>query len=408
MHLHACMLLGFRYGRAMRVVPQIEIASYITHFGHQVTWIIPSEESDEFQERLYQNIRLFVIPCRFKNGVMHPLSKALYAIRIVRFVLQNAKAENYSLIFVRDGTFNGLLALYLKRRHQIPLVFEMSNPIEQRALIHRTYSRFPHLRAVTGIIDRHLTMHILRNADLVLPTTKWMADDFSAKGIAREKMLPYPNGVDLERFSGGAGERIRAEHRLGGEAIFVYVGTMDRERDLTILIRSFALLKKQVATATLLMVGDGTERERLEECARDLGVDGGIVFTGRVRPEEIPDYIDAAQIGVSVIPPLDVYKLSSPIKMLEYMAMGRPVVANEEIPEQKEAVDASCGGVLVKYDPESIAAGMLALCEDPVRAGEMGERGREWIVKNRSYEAMARRLEERYLDLKKGSAAFPD
>jgi glycosyltransferase involved in cell wall biosynthesis len=183
---------------------------------------------------------------------------------------------------------------------------------------------------------------------------------------------------------------------------------MDRERDLTILIRSFALLKKQVATATLLMVGDGTERERLEECARDLGVDGGILFTGRVRPEEIPDYIDAAQIGVSVIPPLDVYKLSSPIKMLEYMAMGRPVVANEEIPEQKEAVDASCGGVLVKYDPESIAAGMLALCEDPVRAGEMGERGREWIVKNRSYEAMARRLEERYLDLKKGSVAFPD
>ncbi len=408
MHLHACMLLGFRYGRDMRVVPQIEIASYITHFGHQVTWILPSEDNDEFQERPYQKIRLFVIPCRFKTGVMYPLSKALYAIRIVRFVLQNARTENYSLIFVRDGTFNGLLALYIKWRHHIPLVFEMSNPIEQRALIHRTYSRFPHLRAVTGILDRHLTMHILRNADLVLPTTTWMAEDFAAKGIAGEKMLPYPNGVDLERFSRGAGERIRAEHCLDGQAVFVYVGTMDQERDLTILIRSFARVKKQIASARLLMVGDGTDRGRLEECARDLGVDGGIVFTGRVRPEEIPDYIDAAQIGVSVIPPLDVYKLSSPIKMLEYMAMGRPVVANEEIPEQKEAVDASCGGVLVKYDPESIAAGMLALCEDPVRAGEMGERGREWIVKNRSYEAMARRLEERYLDLKKGSAASPD
>jgi len=398
--MHVCMLLGLRYSSIMRVVPQIEIASYITHFGHQVTWILPSEESDEFQECHYRDIRLFVIPCRFKTGVLQPLSRALYALRTVRFALENIKSENYSLIFVRDSTLKGLFALYIKWRHQIPLVFEMSNPIEQRALIHKTYSRFPYFGAITGIFDRHLTMHILRNADLVLPTTKWMASDFSEKGIMKEKMLPYPNGVDLERFSSAEGERIRAEHSLRGPGVFVYVGTMDRERDLTILIRSFALLKKRMATVTLLMVGDGTDRARLEECARGLGVDGAIIFTGRVRPEEIPTYIDAADVGVSVIPPLDVYKLSSPIKMLEYMAMGKPVVANDEIPEQKEAVEASRGGVLVKYDPESIAAGMLALCDNTLRAGDMGRRGREWVVQNRSYEAMARCLEERYLQLK--------
>ena len=113
----------------------------------------------------------------------------------------------------------------------------------------------------------------------------------------------------------------------------------------------------------------------------------------------VPNFIAASDIGVSPVPPFSFYKLSSPIKMFEYMAMGKPVVANQEIPEHKEILEESGGGVLVSFTSEAFADAIIELLDSPEKAKEMGRWGREWVVKNRSYEILARQVEARYLAL---------
>jgi glycosyltransferase involved in cell wall biosynthesis len=272
----------------------------------------------------------------------------------------------------------------------------MSNPIEQSWEIHKVYSKHKYFWYFISKIKTRFIMHVLHKADLVLPTTKWMVDDFAKKGIERSKMMPFPNGIDTNRFSSANGVEIRKRYGLEDSKVIMYIGTMNKERHLDVLIHAFLRVRENKKNVKLLMVGDGTDKTNLERLAIDLGIKNDVIFTGQVYFDEIPNFIAAGDIGVAHVPPLDFYKLSSPIKMFEYLAMGKPVVANEEIPEQKEVMRESGGGVLVKFEAESFANEIMELLNNPERAKEMGERGREWVMGTRNYEILACLLEERY------------
>ena len=398
--VNICMLISrIQYDPKMCIVPQIGIASYISNFGHDVTWILSSEEIKEVQETAFDDARVFVVPCKYREGLLRPITRILYAFRRMNFVFNNFKQEKYNMIFVRDEVFDGLLALYLKRRYKIPFVFEMSNPIEQEYEVLKFYSKRNYfLNFIMGVYA-HLVIYTLQKADLVLPTTRWMEDDFAEKGIKRSKMMAYPNGINLNRFINANGDGIRQKYELQKSKVVIYVGSMARIRHLDVLIHAFSKVKKVKGDAKLLMVGDGSDRANLEKLAGELGIGGDVVFTGQVNFNEIPNFIALADIGISPVPPLDFYKLSSPIKSFEYMTLGKPVVANEEIPEQKEVIEGSGGGILVKFEAESFADGIVELLDNHDGAKEMGRKGREWVVKNRSYERMSQKLEKRYFDL---------
>ena len=399
MKINICMLLGLRYGEKMRIYPTHEIASYITNFGQNVTWILSSEEIKDVQETTFNDIRVFVVPCRYSKGFLKVVTKALYVFRRMRFVFKKFKEEKYNMIFVRNGVFDALLALYIKRRYKIPFVFEMDNPIEQSWETRKFYSKHKYFWYFISKIEAPLTMHILRKADLVLPISKWLKEDFAKKGIERSKMMPLPEGIYPDRFSDASGDKIRKRSRLEDSKVVVYVGTIDKLRHLDILIHAFSEVREEKENVKLLMVGDGNDKSNLERLANDLEIKDDVIFTGQVYFDEVPNFIAASDIGVSPVPPLDFYKLSSPIKMFEYMAMEKPVVANEEIPEQKEVIRESGGGVLVKFESESFANGIIKLLNNPERGEEMGKKGHEWVVKNRSYEHMAHEVEKRYFEV---------
>jgi glycosyltransferase involved in cell wall biosynthesis len=372
------------------------------NFGHDVTWVLSSESIKEVLETTFDDVRIFVVPCRYSDGFFKIVTMVLYALRRMRFVFRIFKQEKYNMIFVRDGMVDALLALYIKRIYKVPFVFEMSNPIEQSGEWRKFYSKHKYFWYFISKIEAHLTMHILHKADLVLPISKWLKEDFAKKGIERSKILPLPEGIDPDRFSDADGEAIRRRYNLNDLKVVIYVGTIATMRKLDVLVYAFSKVKKSSENVKLLMVGDGTDKSNLERLAGELGIPDNVVFTGQVYSHEVPNFIAAADVGVSPVPPLDFYKLSSPIKMFEYMAMGKPVVANEEIPEQKEVIEESGGGVLVKFDAESFADGIIELLDDPERATKMGRKGHEWVVKNRSYEIMAREVEKRYFVLLSG------
>lgn len=388
----------------MRVPPQIGISSYLTNFGHKVTWVIWSDEARQVQPFLFNDVHVYVTSDNHYFPVSSLLGRILNkmpnTVTRMQYILKIFKEGNYDLIFVRDDIFDGLVAAYIKRRYKVPFVFELSNPLEQDWEFHKIEPKKPWvLYYVIAKFTKFVANYLLYEADLILPTTKWFEEDLAKQGVPKSKMMPYPNGINIRAFQNKDGKNIRKRYCLNNSKVVIYIGTLSKARYLDLLIKAFSSVKNDVANVKLLIVGDGSDEVNLKSIAHKLGIENDIIFTGQVPQSEIPNFIEAADIGISPVPPLSFYKLSSPIKMFEYMAMGIPVVANEEIPEHKEVLEQSRGGILVSFTPETFADAIIDLLNNPVNAAEMGQMGREWVMKNRSYDVLARRLEAKYLGL---------
>ena len=82
------------------------------------------------------------------------------------------------------------------------------------------------------------------------------------------------------------------------------------------------------------------------------------------------------------------------------MAAGKPVIANEEIPEHKNVVEQSGGGTLVTYDLRAFADAIIELLNDAERAVEMGKNGQDWTARNRAYQVLAGQVADALRELK--------
>lgn len=392
--INVCMLLELQYKENMEIYPTHEIMGYLTNFGHNVTWILSSDEINDVLETTYKGVHIFVIPSKNKEGILKVISKSLYAIRRMHFLFKNFNTMKYDMIFVRNGVFDAFLALCIRRKHKIPFIYEMDNPLEQMWVMEKCFWYY------FSKTKAYIAEYILSKADLVLPISKWLMEDFSMKGIDKSKMIPLPEGVNPERFSKTNENEIRKRFKLGSSMVIIYIGTMAKLRHLSVLIYAFSKVRYVKENIKLLMVGDGTDKHDLEKLATVLGINDDVIFTGHVPFNEVPDFIAAADVGVSAVPPLDFYKLSSPIKILEYMAAAKPVVANEEIPDHKEIVEESGGGVLVKFEDVSFAEGIIQILNYEDRGVYMGRKGQEWVFKHRSYEHLAKTVEKAFYTLK--------
>ena len=227
-----------------------------------------------------------------------------------------------------------------------------------------------------------------------------MMENLADSGLTKKKMIPLPSGVNTKLFSPSFDvEKIRTKYSLGDSKVIIYLGTMDKLRQVDILVHSLAQLKPARQNVKLLMVGNGNDRNRLERLVYNLGLQDEVIFTGQVPYFEVPEFIAAANVAVSPVPPLDIYLVGSPCKLFEYMGMAKPVIANEEIPEHNEVLKESGGGILVPYTPEAFARAIIELLDNPEKTTNMGLKGRDWVVKNRTYEILARKVEQRYFEL---------
>ena len=371
---------------------------YLPSFGHKVTWITPSTESGNgVQEDLFNGIHVYMIPRPMGSSLFLKIfNRISYYIKEYDLLTIIFKEKKYNIIQVRNDVFGALLALHIKRKYNIPFVFQYSFPKEAYKVqkLEKRYSYY------FGKFEGYITKYILRKADLIFPISKWMEEELIKEDIPKSKMMPLPMGVNYELFSSKKdGSEIREQYNLNNVQVILYIGVMDKLRELSLLIHAFSKIREHRDNIKLLMVGDGNDKTNLEELSIKLGMNKDVIFTGQVPYFDVPYFIAAVDVCLSPVPPLSIYKVSSPTKLFEYMAMGKPVVANEEIPEHEEVIKESGGGVLVKFEAESFAKGIIELLDNHDKAQEMGGRGKEWAIQKRSYENMAREVEKRYFEL---------
>lgn len=361
---------------------------YLAQYGHKVTVILSTTNSKQLERFTWRGIDFHQMP----------LGKRWARARLIQQIIKDSGIDIFQ---VRESAVDGIIGLFIRRRNKVPLVFQYTWPgwevTKQKYKSKRKYLRIDYWKE--RLAD-FLQIKVMQGADLILPISEQMGEYLISRGVHRQSVLPFSDGVNPKTFNSTiSGEEIRTKFALGNSPVLIYQGTMAKIRRLEILVHSFSRVVKHRDGAKLLMVGEGDDREDLRKLAEGLGIGKNVIFTGRVAYEEVPQYVAASDIALCPVPPLYLYKLSSPLKLFEYMAMAKPVVANEEIPEQKEALEESGGGILVPFTPEAFANAIIELLDSRGKAAEMGQKGREWVVKNRSYEILARRIEHRYFEL---------
>ncbi|WP_048050647.1 glycosyltransferase family 4 protein [Methanosarcina soligelidi] len=403
--LKLCLISPNLYSPEMPARPAVtEIyGNYLPSFGHEVRWISPCLETKEIKMIKFNQVTIHLVPFYKHSSILGQIVNFVrYYINEYNLLLKICNTEKYDLIQVRNDVFAALIAIYIKKRYNIPFVFQYSFPKEVfKFEKNRKYYRYL-LSYLFGMVQASIQKHVLKKADFVFPISKWMESELIEDGYPKSKMMPLPMGVNPELFNINTdSSKIRERYCLTDSTVLLYVGTMDKLRLLDPIIHAFSHVHEVNPNIKLLMVGDGNDRLHLEELSTELGISKDIIFTGQVSYFDIPYFISASNICLSPMSPLKINKVSSPTKLFEYMVMGKPVVANEEIPEQKEVIEESGAGVLVKFQPQSFAYGILELLNDPKSSQVMGENGYKWVIKNRSYECMARQVETIYLELLK-------
>ncbi len=401
--LKICMLLPEPYDPNMPTRPAIReiYGNCFPNMGHKVTWIMPAQTSQkEMREELFGDVRIFTIP--YHTGLFllkNIFTKLVFLWKEVKLTDRIIRSEGCNIIQVRNGVFEGLLASYLRRKYDILFIFQCSFPVTEASLGKHKINSYK-ISYLETQFRRFVLPFVMRRADLILPISRWMGEGLAQNGTARERILPVPLAVNTELFSPMiSGEQICLKYNLNGSKVVIYQGIMDKLRRLDMLLYALALVNRGRQNMKVLMVGEGNDRSNLENLAHGIGLGDKVIFTGQVHYLEVPGFIATADVTVSSVPPLDIYKVSSPCKLFEYMGVAKPVVANEEIPEHKEVLEQSRGGILVPFTPEAFASAIVELLDNPEKAAEMGRRGREWVVKNRSYEILAREVEKRYFKL---------
>jgi glycosyltransferase involved in cell wall biosynthesis len=138
----------------------------------------------------------------------------------------------------------------------------------------------------------------------------------------------------------------------------------------------------------LMLVGDGPHRPSLEAMAQDLGVRPRVLFTGSVPFESVPDYL--AAMDIAVMPNSNWY--GSPIKLFEYGAMGRAVIAPDTPPVREVMVDEEEGLIVPPGSVEALRAGLHRLAGNPTLREQLGERFRARVLRQYTWSHAADRL----------------
>src|SRR5882724_7747886 len=300
-------------------------------------------------------------------GLLDYIRVAREFMRIVPDVLY----ERYNL--------HTLACTLLRRRHAIPFLLEVNAPLVAERCKYGGLG-WPSLAAWSEGL-------IWRSADAILTVTRVLADEIEAKGVAANRIWVVPNAIDLDAYQNLPDIEV-AKERIGlaGRRVLGFVGFV---RDWHGLDRVIAWLGQRTAPeVVLLIVGDGPAVTQLTCEAVRRGVDNQLFVTGALPHDEIPAYI--ASFDLALQPAVVPY--ASPLKMFEYMAMGRPIIA-PDTPNIREILTHGHDAWLAKSEEVPDAIDCL-LSDEPLRL-RLGREARRTIERHGlTWDRNAMRIEE--------------
>lgn len=287
----------------------------------------------------------------------------------------DALYERYSLWSVAGLRF--------ARSRRIPFLLEVNAPLVQEQEIYRQLQ----MKEAAEGIERFL----FTEADAVFVPSGELKSYILSRVGDRRRLYVTPNGVDMARFSDRRASGVSAESSDSERFSVVFVGSLKPWHGVSILVQAFERVRQSIPEARLLVVGDGPVRCEVEELRSRLGPET-VLLTGEVPHQEVPRWLEKADVGVAPYPDLEDFYFS-PLKVVEYMAAGLPVVASSVGQLQSLVRDGKTGLLVPPGDPEALAEALVLLAKDRKYRLRMGRRARERAIRRHGWDRVTERIE---------------
>ncbi len=356
----------------------IHIAEMVRAFrniGHEVRVVAPIGE-----ETGVTNDKVSLLS-RIKNALPRVTYEFLeigynaVGYKMIRRTVQEWRPD---LIYDRYITFNAS-AVLAGMHCNIPVILEVNAPLALERS--RQKDEKLYLRKPAFFMERWICSHARKTIVVSTP----LKDYLVSAGVPASKLTVMPNGVNLENFQPRDGKSRELLQKLAipeNATVVGFVGVLRMWHGLELLADAFHRLRKTRPDLHLLIAGDGPIRPDLEAQAALYGLSRHMTITGRVPHTEVPEYISLFDIAVS--PRATFY--ASPMKILEYMALGVPVVA-PDMPNIRDIItDGSDGLLFAPENSVSFADAIARLADDEslrksIRTGalETVHTRRNWI-----------------------------
>jgi glycosyltransferase involved in cell wall biosynthesis len=328
-------------------------------------WVMPGRMDDLYETHLRYAARL---TAKLKPAVLHA-------------------ASNYA---------NAVIALALRDATRLPVVYEVRGFWEDTWLSRHAGTRDLKL-SDRYVRTRALETHCMESADLVVTLGEAMRDEIIERGVDPGKVIIVPNGVSEEFLRPLPDDQGKLKESLGikpGEHVVGLVSSLVAHEGIGTLLEAVKILNDRGVRTRALIVGDGPERPALQRQAAALGIDA--IFPGRVPMSQVRAY--HAVLDVFVVPrtPDRVCQLVTPLKPVEAMASGLPVVVSG-VRALSEIVNDKVTGLLSPpLDPAALADALSELLGSADLRAKLGANAREWVARDRTWAHNAARYREAY------------
>lgn len=247
------------------------------------------------------------------------------------------------------------------------------------------------------VIDKIERFNIPK-ADKIIVVTSRLKDLLQEDyGVPADKIVMIPNGANIDLFK--PMDVIKAREELGlvpSNNYVGFVGILWQVQHVDNLIRSVPLIVKELPNTKFLIVGDGVTRQDLVSLTEQLGVADKVVFTGMVPYPKVPLYMNASD--VCVIPAANNFRNTktgaSSLKLYEYLACGKPVVAGNIDGNNQDIINSGSGFVVNSMNPDEMARAIVTLLQNELLRKEMGERGRKLAEEKHSWKKISELVAE--------------
>ena len=358
------------------VVVITDIVNKLAELGNDITVITPNLDWNGEQYNPKINSKIQVIRTETPSKSRIKVAARRCQANMKKRAIELGKQQKFDFIFTIFHPFHLVpkAAVEAAKELQITSIVKVDDAI---------YEKTTGIKSIQRRVEKMINSKTLRTASKVLvsnnDTAKVIINEY---GVIPEKISIVPNGVELSLFNSSKQKNPKK---------VVFAGAMYYHRGLDVLLEAIPKIIRKIPDAKFILLGNGNELEKLKEIVLEKNLENSVEFKGWIDREKIPQNISDASIGIGPLRLTDVTSRALPIKVLEYMAVSLPIIAQKGTLPDDVLVNEKNGYFVDGV--EDLAEKISSLLNEPDKINQMGNQSR-LMVQNFSWDHIIKNVLE--------------